>query len=316
MSDEFPNLSSDGKKFNPWEFGAMLPDNEITRQFSLGPWHELSRHLYLFLMHVMPSDYNQLSVAEEPGEEIEKRCDDWIRTFVNTSDRKGIDLPNDLRKWAAVRTRRALVLAEKEAVSGEKYKEPNMRQDFAHEITSRLIDHWHAEGKKQWLLNPGKSSADEVTTVTWHLKRKGIKLKPATTWAEVMKLADTILELVDLKDRYPVGKTCSDLHNDMCDLWLREVIFADDRADCTPEPDYAPWLAARLFTAKTLMKSYVRDGRSAPSPEGNAQQALYVMVVPQWKETLSNIWRGFHYQKGKLAWDPSRCETESKFSGN
>ncbi|MFN7140632.1 MAG: hypothetical protein ACK4UN_14945, partial [Limisphaerales bacterium] len=59
-----------------------------------------------------------------------------------------------------------------------------------------------------------------------------------------------------------------------------------------------------------------RQGSSAPSPEGNTEQALYVLVVSEWKKRLSNVWLGFHYQKGKLVWDPLRVPSKGDFSAN
>jgi hypothetical protein len=115
---EFPEWDTD---FNPWEFGSMMPNVGIPSEFLLSPWRELHRQLFLFLIHVLPPDYHQLSVAEEPDEEIEKRCDDWIRTFVNAPTRKGIVPPADVRKWASVRARRALINSEFESIQEEEY---------------------------------------------------------------------------------------------------------------------------------------------------------------------------------------------------
>jgi hypothetical protein len=314
MNNQLPgNLPWWPADYNPWRFGDMLPDDEMNRQFSMGDWHELRRQLTLFMYHVVnPDEYLQLSVVEEPSAEIEHRCDEWLRLFVAAADRKDLRPPADLHKWVAVRGRVALLHTELQKMWVEEEKQdiptPNLRGNFAGEILSQLIDYWHEEGKELWIGRPDATSTDEGNTLTWYWSATGVKLKPATTWPEVLKLADDVLNDLyhNVRFRCPTGEVCSDLHATLSQSWLTTAIFVDERSAFKPERDTARWIAARLETAKLLIKGYIGNPAKAPLPEGNTQQALCALAITRWEDVLSPLWAGFRYKQGKLVWDAAK----------
>ncbi|MFN7137732.1 MAG: hypothetical protein ACK4UN_00155 [Limisphaerales bacterium] len=315
MINQLPgNLPGWPNDFNPLEFGDMLPDNDMIRRFMPGGLRELRRQLTLFLYQVVsPDDYPQLSVAEQPDEDIEQRCDDWIRMFVSAIDRKHMVPPADLRKWVAVRARIALLYSELQLMwveeQNKKIPIPDMRGNFAGEILSRLIDFWHEQGKELWQSYPDRTSTDEGTSLTWYWKQKGLTLKPATTWPEVLKLADDVLADLyrNVRFRCPTGEVCSELYDSLSQNWLTTAIFVDDRSAFKPDRDTARWIGARLETAKLIIKGYIGNPAKAPLPEGTTQQALYVLAITQWNEILAPLWAGFGYKQGKLVWEARRC---------
>jgi hypothetical protein len=314
MSNQLPgNLPWWPADYNPWRFGDMLPDDEMNRQFSMGDWHELRRQLTLFMYHVVdPDEYPQLSLAEQPSAEIEQRCDEWLRMFVATTDRKDLRPPVDLHKWVAVRGRVALLHTELQQmrveVKKEKIPTPDMRGNFAGEIISQLVDFWHQEGKEFWLSRPDTTSTDEGSTLTWYWKQTGVTLKPATTWPDVLKLANEVLNALyeNVRFRCPTGLICPEMYGDLSQNWLTTAIFVDERSAFKPDRDTARWIAARLETAKLLIKGYIGNPAKAPLPEGNAQQALYALAITQWKDVLSPLWAGFSYKQGKLVWNAAK----------
>ncbi len=145
-------------------FGSKFPDTGLFKQFAMGPWHELRRHMLLFAGHVMPADGKEVSPRRDPGAEIEKRCDQWIVLFLMAVDEGDVLIPppKDLRKWLYARALMALSLIDYEIRTQEKREEPDLKKKFRSEIGSRLLIFWQEMGKQRWLeTDPGTTSTAE-----------------------------------------------------------------------------------------------------------------------------------------------------------
>ncbi|MDB6025398.1 MAG: hypothetical protein JWM68_1621 [Verrucomicrobiales bacterium] len=153
------------EKFDPNEFGSVWPDIKEFREFSLGPWHELRRHLALFMVHVAPADMKQLEVREAPpSPDIENRCDFFVLDFIRSKNRKKLLPAPELRKWLALRAKMAIIMAtrEEELKGKDKSKNPDLKNKFEDEVGIRLTIYWHRMGKELWLdCDPDQTSAAE-----------------------------------------------------------------------------------------------------------------------------------------------------------
>ncbi len=162
--DETTPSISKGMELFFGALGGKFPDTGLFKQFAMGPWHELRRHMLLFAGHVMPANGKEVSPRRDPGAEIEKRCDQWIVLFLMAVDEGEVLMPppKDLRKWLYARALMALSLIDYEIRTQEKREEPDMKNNFKSEIGSRLVIFWQEMGKQRWLeTDPDKSSTAE-----------------------------------------------------------------------------------------------------------------------------------------------------------
>ncbi len=164
MADKIDKAMKLLETFDASEFGAIWPDPPELKQFSLGPWHELRRHLTLFLGQVAPADTKQMNGREVPSEQVEKQCDEWISNFLVAKNKKGKFPPAALRKWLGVRAKVALIFLEQEIEKkkADETQNPDLKYNFDGEIKLRLVTRWHDFGKRAWLDNdPSQLSTAE-----------------------------------------------------------------------------------------------------------------------------------------------------------
>ena len=156
MTDPIPAaFSKELKNFDASAFGCIWPDPPELKEFSLGPWHELRRHITLFLGKMAPADTKQMDVREVPSEQVEKQCDEWISNFLVAKNKKGKFPPAALRKWLGVRAKVALIFLEQEIEKkkADETQNPDLKKNFNAEITLRLVTQWYDFGKRAWLDN-------------------------------------------------------------------------------------------------------------------------------------------------------------------
>jgi hypothetical protein len=161
MADKIDKAMKLLEKFDASEFGSIWPDPPELKQFSLGPWHELRRHLTLFLGQVAPADTKQMDVREIPSELVETQCDEWIANFLVAKNKKGKFPPAPLRKWLGVRAKVALIFLEQEIEKkkADEAQNPDLKNNFNAEVSLRLVTWWHDFGKRAWLDNDSKHSS-------------------------------------------------------------------------------------------------------------------------------------------------------------